>query len=148
MRAPKIREKLLRQFPSDKRPAKSTEHAVLDRHGLIKRRKRRRYEARGMTLRDTNNPNGLWCSDYKGEFKLGNRQYCYPLTVIDYATRCLSTCEGQAFSGQAVGIREVSDKIWLVSFMLYDLGFFDEDEARVELGENPFTTKVLPMSPV
>jgi hypothetical protein len=39
------------------------------------------------------------------------------------------------------------DKIWLVSFMDYDLGFFDEDEARVEPGENPFTTKVLPMSP-
>ncbi|MEO1842276.1 MAG: hypothetical protein ABGY21_12330 [Pseudomonadota bacterium] len=53
-----------------------------------------------------------------------------------------------AFAGQLVGIREVSDKIWLVSFMNYDLGFFDEDEARVEPGENPFATKVLPMSPL
>jgi hypothetical protein len=24
---------------------------------------------------------GLWCTDYKGEFLLANRQYCYPLTV-------------------------------------------------------------------
>ena len=31
------------------------------------------------------------------------------------------------FSGQTVGIREVAEKIWLVSFMNYDLGFFDED---------------------
>jgi putative transposase len=47
-----------------------------------------------------------------------------------------------------VGIREVSDKIWLVSFMAFDLGYFDEDEARVEPAENPFLPKVLPMSPV
>ena len=45
--APKIREKLLRQFPMIKPPAKSTVHAVLERHGLLKRRKRRRYKAEG-----------------------------------------------------------------------------------------------------
>ena len=60
--APKIREKLLRRFPMDKPPAKSTVHAVLDRHGLVKRRKRRRYKARGTTLRDTHRPNALWCA--------------------------------------------------------------------------------------
>jgi len=32
--------------------------------------------------------NELWCTDYKGEFLLGNRQYCYPLTVTDHATSC------------------------------------------------------------
>jgi len=37
-----------------------------------------------------------------------------------------------------VGIREVADKIWLVSFMEYDLGFFDQDEGRVEPTANPF----------
>jgi putative transposase len=35
----------------------------------------------------------LWCADYKGEFLLGNRRYCYPLTVTDYASRYLLTCE-------------------------------------------------------
>ena len=54
----------------------------------------------------------------------------------------------RAFAGQYVGIREVSDKIWLVSFMEYDLGFFDEDKNKVEPVDNPFITKVLPMSPV
>ena len=54
----------------------------------------------------------------------------------------------RVFAGQDVGIREVSDKIWLVSFMEFDLGFFDEDERRVEPVVNPFIPKVLPMSPV
>ena len=52
------------------------------------------------------------------------------------------------FAGQYVGIREVSDKIWLVSFMDYDLGFFDEEVGRVEPAENPFVPKLLPMSSV
>ena len=52
------------------------------------------------------------------------------------------------FAGQNVGIKEVSEKIWLVSFMDYDLGYFDEDSCRVEPGVNPFGPKVLPMSSV
>ena len=51
------------------------------------------------------------------------------------------------FAGQYVGIREIADEVWLVSFMDYDLGFFDQDENRVEpVGVNPFTPKVLPIS--
>jgi len=60
-------------------------------------------------------------------------------------TRCGRICIGHrkvnlstVFAGQVVGIREVEDKIWLVSFMDYDLGYFDEEEARVEPGPNPF----------
>ncbi|MBG6177006.1 putative transposase [Labrenzia sp. EL_208] len=92
--APKIRDKLIRQYPMLKAPAISTVHAALDRHGLVQRRKRRRYKARGTELRDTPEANGLWCADYKGEFKLGNRQYCYPLTITDYRSRYLLACEG------------------------------------------------------
>jgi len=308
--APKIREKLIRAYPNIKPPAKSTVHAVLDRHGLVKRRKARRYKAKGTPLQDVKRSNGLWCADYKGEFKLGNRQYCYPLTISDYHSRYLLACEGQAstkavfaftvfeqvfreyglpdairtdngvpfasphalfglsklsvwwlrlginierikpghpeqngrhermhltlkkeatkppgfnllqqqskldafqdqynhdrphealnmnypgevytpssrvyrpadepeypfhdksiritqcgricigsrkinlsivFAGQTVGITEVSDKIWLVSFMHYDLGFFDEDANTVQPADNPFTPNVLPMSSV
>lgn len=79
-----------------KPPAKSTVHAVLDRHNLVKRRKRRRYRAQGTPLNDVKRPNGLWCADYKGEFRLGNRQYCYPLTITDYHSRYLLACEGQS----------------------------------------------------
>jgi len=35
----------------------------------------------------------LWCTDYKGEFMLGDKRYCYPLTVSDHASRYLLLCE-------------------------------------------------------
>jgi transposase InsO family protein len=92
--APKIRDKLLREFAMVKPPAISTVHAVLDRHGLVVRRKRRRYKAEGTPLSAATEPNGLWCADYKGEFQLGNRQYCYPLTISDYRSRYLLACDG------------------------------------------------------
>ena len=84
----------MRQFTMIKPPAISTVHAVLDRHGLVKRRKRRRHKASGTALIGADSPNGLWCADYKGEFMLGNRQYCYPLTITDYRSRYLITCDG------------------------------------------------------
>ncbi len=53
----------------------------------------------------------------------------------------------QVFAGQNVGVREEEDNIWLVSFMQYDIGYFDLDACRVEPLENPFGPKVLTMSP-
>jgi putative transposase len=94
--APKIRDKLVKQYPMIPTPAISTVHAALDRHGLVKRRKRRRYKAQGTLLTGAETPNGLWCADYKGEFQLGNKQYCYPLTISDYRSRYLLACEGLA----------------------------------------------------
>lgn len=94
--ARKIRDKLLRQYTMIKPPAVSTIHAVLDRNGLVKRKKRRRHKAQGTALIGADAPNGLWCADYKGEFMLGNREYCYPLTISDYKTRYLLACEGVA----------------------------------------------------
>jgi putative transposase len=91
--APKIREKLRQQFTGPHVPAISTVHAVLDRHGLVHRRRRRRPRATGTGLSRPAEPNVLWCADYKGEFMLGNRQYCYPLTITDFASRYLLTCE-------------------------------------------------------
>jgi len=308
--AAKIRAKLVRNFPMVPPPAKSTVHAVLDRHGLVERRKRRRHKAQGTALSDAAKPNALWCADFKGEFMLGNHKYCYPLTITDYSSRYLLACEGlestkstfafsvfervfkdfglpgairtdngnpfaspnalfglsklavwwlrlginierikpgnpqqngrhermhltlkkeatkpasfnflqqqsrfddfielynqqrphQAlqmrypaelytpstrayrppeppeypfhdrtvrvthcgricigrrkinlsvvFAGQWVGIREVEEKIWLVSFLDFDLGYFDEVEGRVEPGPNPFEAKLLTMCPV
>ena len=92
--ARKIRELLLRRLPGDLRlPAKSTIHAVLDRHGLVKRLGKRRARATGTPLSKALAPNDLWCADFKGEFKLGNGRYCYPLTVTDQASRFLLMCE-------------------------------------------------------
>ena len=309
--APKLREKIRRRNLGVALPAISTVHAVLDRHGLVTRgRQRNAYRAEGTGLSTPNHPNDLWCADYKGEFMLADRRYCYPLTITDFATRYLIVCDAlettremyafavferafkdfglprairsdngvpfasasaffglsklsvwwlrlgigierirpgnpqqngrhermhltlkreatkpagknflqqqakfdefiqqynqerphqalgmkypaelyrpstrayvglpeleypfhdrtatvtrcgrlclgarkinlsTVFAGQMVGLREVSEKIWLVSFMHYDLGFFDHESSRVECAPNPFSAKVLPMSPV
>ena len=290
-------------------PAISTVHAVLDRHGLVTRRGPRRPRAQGTPLCWPDQPNALWCADYKGEFMLADRRYCYPLTITDFASRYLLHCEAlsttqeryafpvfervfkdfglpaairtdngvpfaspnalyglsklsvwwlrlgirierikpghpeqngrhermhltlktrrhqarrrqfpaaasplrcvpdrfnqerphqaldmrvpsdlytpstrpyrglpdlaypfhdwtavvthcgricfnrrkvnlsQVFAGQRVGVRQVTDRIWLVSFMEYDLGYFDDETCRLEPIDNPFGPKVLPMSP-
>lgn len=92
--ARKIRELLVRRLASGiKVPARSTIHAVLDRNGLVSRMGRRRNKARGTALSAGANPNDLWCADFKGEFILGNKRYCYPLTVTDHASRYLLLCE-------------------------------------------------------
>jgi len=92
--ARKIRELLVRKLAGDVRlPAKSTVHAVLDRHGLVKRARARRNRANGTPLSAGAAPNALWCADFKGEFRLGNGHYCYPLTVSDHASRYLLLCE-------------------------------------------------------
>ena len=307
--APKIREKLRRLNLGIQTPAISTVHAVLDRHGLVRRRRRRRYKARGTQLSWPRQPNELWCADFKGEFMLADHRYCYPLTISDFASRYLLACEALAstrehtafsvferafkdfglpgairtdngvpfasphaffglsrlsvwwlrlgieieriqpgqpqqngrhermhltlkqeatrpaspnllqqqarfddfvdeynqqrphqaldmrypaelytpsarpyrgledldypfhdhshivtrcgricfdnrkinlsavFAGQKVGVKQVADQVWLVSFMHYDLGFFDNESCRVECADNPFGAKVLPMSP-
>jgi putative transposase len=309
--APKIREKIKRLELGVSLPAISTVHAVLDRHGLVSRgRRRRHFKAQGTSLSRPDQPNALWCADYKGEFMLADQRYCYPLTITDFASRYLLCCEGlqstreqfafsifertfkqfglprairsdngvpfaspgaffglsklsvwwlrlgidierikpahpeqngrhermhltlkkeatkpagknflqqqarfddfariynferphqalnmrypaelyrvssrpyvglpmleypfhdrtvivtqcgrlcfgrrkinlsQVFAGQAVGVREVADHIWLISFMHYDLGFFDDQCNRVECAPNPFSAKVSAMSPV
>jgi transposase len=64
--ARKIRELLVKRLAGDVRlPAQSTVHAVLDRHGLVKRAKTRRNKAMGTTLADVSLPNALWCADFK-----------------------------------------------------------------------------------
>ena len=88
---------------------------------------------------------------YRGLSELKYPFHDRTLTV----TTCGRICMGRrkinlsiVFAGQNVGIREVADKIWLVSFMNYDLGFFDQECGRVTSAENPFNAKVLPMCPV
>lgn len=93
--AKKIGEVLRRQHPETELPVRSTIHDLLDRYGLVKKRsKRRRYHAYP-TLReqDIHTPNQLWCADFKGQFRMGNAKYCYPLTVTDFHSRYLLACE-------------------------------------------------------
>ena len=53
-----------------------------------------------------------------------------------------------SFAGQLVGVKEVEEGVWLVSFMNYDIGYFDVEIKKVEPIENPFGPGLLPMSPV
>jgi hypothetical protein len=85
---------------------------------------------------------------YKG---LPDIDYLFHDRII-VVTRCGRICLGSkkinfstVFAGQAVGIKEVHDGIWLVSFMDYDLGYFDLDTRVLEPLENPFGPKLLPM---
>jgi len=92
--ARKIRERLLRRLPHEiKVPAISTIHTILNRHGLVSRGNRPWTRTEGTPLSAGLAPNDLWCTDYKGEFQLGNKRYCYPLTVTDHASRYLLLCE-------------------------------------------------------
>jgi hypothetical protein len=49
-------------------------------------------------------------------------------------------------TGQLVGLKEVEDGIWLVSFMQYDLGYIDLEQKTLQPVDNPFGTRLSPMS--
>ena len=83
---------------------------------------------------------------------MGELEYPFHDRTI-MVTECGRICLGrrkinlsQVFAGQRVGVKEIEEKIWLVSFMQYDLGFFDHETGRVECAENPFGAKVLAVS--
>ena len=52
------------------------------------------------------------------------------------------------FAGQNVGVTQVGERVWLVTFMRDDLGDFDDETCRLEPIDNPFDPKVLPMGSV
>ncbi len=85
---------------------------------------------------------------YKG---LPDIDYPFQDKII-VVTNCGRICLGRkkinfstVFAGQAVGIKEVHDDIWLVSFMDYDLGYFDLEARVLEPLDNPFGPGLLPM---
>jgi transposase len=72
--ARKIRELVVRRLSGDVRvPAKSTIHAVLDRHGLVRRMGKRRARATGTLLSQGASPNDLWCADFKASSNSATR---------------------------------------------------------------------------
>jgi len=92
--APKIRDLVRQRYPTIKLPSTSTVHSILDRHHQVKkRRKRNKYQATASYLSTPQQPNDLWCTDFKGEFRMQNMNYCYPLTLTDQFSRFLFTCE-------------------------------------------------------
>jgi transposase InsO family protein len=83
--------------PQWQMPGESTVCDMLKRRGLVESKPRRRavgHPGRPSVL--VRGPDDCWSVDYKGQFRLGNGQYCYPLTVTDSHSRYLLGCQGLA----------------------------------------------------
>lgn len=91
----KLHEWLKKRNPTIQIPCHSVIYSILDRNGLVKRRNHRRtHRSEGTHITShTQAPNELWCADFKGQFRMGNRNYCYPLTITDHLSRYLLKCE-------------------------------------------------------
>lgn len=78
-------------------PSASTIGTMLAKRGLITPRKLRpRRSPHPTMLHAARQPNDIWCIDYKGQFRLGDRSYCYPLTVTDQFSRFILGCDAMA----------------------------------------------------
>lgn len=76
-------------------PVPSTVADLLARRGLVQRRRHRRASVHpGVVRLTTAAPNDLWTADFKGQFRTGDGEYCYPLTIADQHTRYLLACRG------------------------------------------------------
>jgi len=92
--AKKLQVLLADRFPNEHIPSKSTIYNILHRNNLIKtRRRRRRVASFPQPFAPVKQANDLWSVDYKGQFKLRNGQWCYPLTVMDHKSRFLCGCD-------------------------------------------------------
>ena len=78
---------------------------------MKKRRRRRPLQHPGVVPPVTHAPNDLWAADFKGQFRTGDRIYCYPLTVTDQHTRYLLACHG-LLSTRGTGVRPVFDRLF------------------------------------
>ena len=82
--------------PDGSWPAPSTAGNILDRAGLVRRRKRRLGAAPwSEPFASARKPNDVWSIDFKGWFRTGDGVRIDPLTVQDAASRYLLVCNGQ-----------------------------------------------------
>lgn len=80
--------------PATHWPAPSTTGDLLQRAGLVvPRRTRRHAPPRSQPLAHATGPNGVWCADSKGDFRLGDGTRCYPLTISDAHSRFPLRCQ-------------------------------------------------------
>lgn len=94
----KLLDRLRRLHPEVELPAASTVSAILKRKGLVKTRRRRTHPERVLvsSMGELEGPNEVWTTDFKGEFRVGSGDLCYPLTIADGWSRFLLACEGLA----------------------------------------------------
>lgn len=76
-------------------PAASSAGDLLARHGLTQPKRRGRvHDHPGAKPMKADAPNAVWSADFKGQFRTGDGNYCYPLTVTDNHSRFLLCCHG------------------------------------------------------
>ena len=93
--ARKLLRVLSQRHPELPWPARSTISDILTRNGLVKpRRRRRKWEHPGAPKAEASEPNALWTTDFKGQFRTGDGVYCYPLTIVDLHSRYLLRVTG------------------------------------------------------
>lgn len=118
----KIRRRL-QDLKWEEVPAASTITAILRRHGRIREEE---SEKRHASIRfERSEPNELWQMDFKGEFKMTNGCWCYPLTVLDDHSRyslVLKACGDQRRSTVWTWLEAAFRRYGLPRAMLMDNG--------------------------
>jgi putative transposase len=93
--ARKLRAWLVDRYPGRVWPSASCIADILRRRGLaVPRRRRNRVVPLTQPFAACDRPNAVWCVDFKGWFRTGDGEKCYPLTLIDAHSRYLLRCEG------------------------------------------------------
>lgn len=122
----KILRRLQDENPDIDFPSRTTVDAILRRHDLVQPRRPRRKGKTPFAQKYTPAASGeLMSLDFKGEFRLMNRQYCYPLTVMDSYSRYLLGCEAlksTGFSGAWPVLRRILREHGLPLAVLSDNG--------------------------
>ena len=110
--ARKIGEILRKERPDIKIPARSTMDLMFDRHGLAKKRRRKnRTPIYPESLHQVEAPNEVMCVDFKGQFRLGNKEYCYPFTATDQFSRMILSCTALD-NTRGEGVREAMQEVF------------------------------------
>jgi len=115
-----------KRHPHWKLPGLSVTCALLKRRGLVRHKTtRRKIGHPGRPPLVIESPNHVWCADFKGQFRMGNGRYCYPLTVTDGYSRFLLECRGlndTSVSGARPVFQRLFEKYGLPQYIRTDNG--------------------------
>jgi len=89
----KLLDLMRERHPEEDLPVVSSVARILAREGLVQARRRHRRAHPGCPKSVPQGPNDIWAADYKGQFRLKNGSYCFPLTVSDLASRYILGCD-------------------------------------------------------
>lgn len=103
---------LQKEHPELELPAASTVGDLYKREGLVRSRPRpRRWRHPGRSSLVASEPNQLWSTDFKGQFRTSDGKTCYPLTVADAHTRFLLACDGLS-STEHKGAQSIFERLF------------------------------------